>query len=62
MREYFKRLKEHPGVEVATMLCVLGFAAGAGNKSISIWWHGGLMGMLIIGIPVWACVLWSNKK
>lgn len=61
MRNYFKRLKEHPGLEFATMLTILMFLAAGTNKNIhSIW------GVLILGgigsSIVWLCILLSNIK
>ncbi len=62
MKEYFKRLKQHPGKDTATMMTVLGFIAGASNKSASVWWEGGLFGMLFAGGLCWSIVLFSNMK
>jgi hypothetical protein len=62
MKDYFKRLKDHPGIGVATIMTIMGFCAGASNKSLppEKWWYGGLFGMLAMGIVVWSCVLISN--
>ena len=64
MKEYFKRLKDHPGLGVATMVTILGFLAGSTNKSLppDKWYIGGLFGMLFIAIPAWLMVLISNRK
>ena len=62
MKNYFKRLKEHPGLEVAIFVTILGFLAGATNKHIEIWWHGGIFGMLFVGIPAWLLVLVTNRE
>ncbi len=62
MRDYFKRLKEHSGIPYAVAFTIMGFLAGAQNKSATIWWHGGLWGMLAMGIVVWSMVLISNIK
>lgn len=57
---YWERLKDHPGVGVANIMCILGFLAGAGNKS-AVWWQGGLLG-LSIGVICWIIVLCNNGK
>lgn len=64
MKEYFKRLKTHPGVGVAIVVSILGFMAGALNKSIpeDKWWMGGLAGFIVTSILAWSCVLLSNIK
>ena len=60
MKNYFKRLKNHPGLGVATFFTFIGFFAGAKNTSFEVWWHGGLFGMCAMGCVVWTCVLISN--
>jgi len=62
MKDYFKRLKEHSGLGTATAMMVMGFLAGAGNKSFAIWWHGGLFGAICISIFCFSAVLLSNFK
>ena len=62
MKDYFKRLKTHPGVNVAIMMTILGFLAGATNKSVTIYWQGGLVGMVFVGGVCWIIVLISNIK
>lgn len=62
MKEYFKRLKEHPGVGYASAFTVMGFLAGAQNKSAVHWYVGGMYGALAMGIVVWSMVLISNRK
>jgi len=59
MKNYFERLKDHPGVSVAFMMTILGALAGMSNKSIEIWWHGALFGSSI-GALCWIAVLISN--
>lgn len=61
MRDYFKRLKDHPGNHVALMMTLLGFVARATNRSFE-WWQGGLFGMLFLGFFSWSAVLISNFK
>ncbi len=61
MRDYFKRLKEHPGLAFATFLTGMGFLAGATNKHMDFW-TGGLIGLLIMGVFSWGLVLLSNFK
>jgi hypothetical protein len=62
MKQYFIRLKQHPGLSIATFVTVLGILAGAGNKSFPEIWHGALFGFLISVIFCWTPVLISNFK
>lgn len=62
MKDYFKRLKEHPGVGFATLLTIVMFIAGATNQNVSVCWHGGLFGALFGGGFFWMIVLLSNFK
>jgi hypothetical protein len=64
MRDYFKRLKEHPGTGVAFAMTLLGFMAGATNKSLppDQWYIGGFFGAAFAGVLAWGCVLISNIK
>jgi len=59
MKNYFKRLKTHPGLGFATMLTILMFLAAASNKSVD-----SVLGVLILGgigsLLVWSIVLISN--
>ena len=56
---YFKRLKSHPGLGIATLMTILCFLAAGTNKSI----HS-LEGVLILGsigsAVIWSIVLLSN--
>jgi hypothetical protein len=61
MKDYFKRLKEHPGLEFAWFLTVFSFLAGATNKTAE-WYVGGLFGLVLCGGFAWSCVLLSNMK
>lgn len=61
MNDYFRRLKEHPGYDFAIFLTIMGFLAGATNKSAE-WWIGGLFGLILCGGFAWGCVLITNRK
>ena len=61
MKDYFKRLKDHPGIEFGIMLTIFGALAGASNKSCSVT-TGLLMGGIGMGVIVWSCILLSNFK
>lgn len=56
---YFKRLIKHPGFDIAVVMTILSFFAGATNKSAN-WWVGGLFGLLICVIFVWSILLITN--
>jgi len=61
MKDYFKRLKEHPGVGMATLMTIMCFLAAASNKSI----HS-MTGVLVLGgigsAFFWSIVLITNFK
>lgn len=61
MREYFKRLKEHPGLGAATLMSIMSYMAALSNKSI----HS-ISGAIILGSIFasffWLMVLISNFK
>lgn len=60
MKDYFKRLKDHPGVMPATVLSVFFFLAAGSNPSIHGVWilvAGGAASGLI-----WSIVLTSNLR
>lgn len=61
MKEYFQRLKEHPGVPVVSFMTIAGVIAAMANKSIHVWWHGVILGLICIS-PFWMIVLISNFK
>lgn len=60
MKEYFKRLKEHPGVEVAGIMTILIPMAALGNKNLDT------TGVIIISglgiLFMWGIVLITNFK
>lgn len=62
MKDYFKRLKDHPGLGIATILTVMGAFAGAANKNFENPLHGALFGVIVMGTFVWSIVLISNRK
>lgn len=48
-------LKNHPGVDIAIVLPLIGALAGVANKNMSSWWMGALVGggvMCIVWVPV----------
>lgn len=61
MKEYFKRLKDHPGVSVATMMTFLGGLAGASNESFAPL-DGLIFGILVGGGLTWSIVLITNLR
>lgn len=61
MKQYFIRLKSHPGLGVATILTFSGAFAGAANKSAPPL-IGALLGALFVGGLAWSAVLISNRK
>lgn len=63
MKDYFKRLKTHPGISMAVFMTILGFLFGGGtNKSLYTWLQHGLFGALCMGVLAWSIVLISNIK
>ena len=61
MRDYFKRLKEHPGVPVAFFMTIAGAMAGAQNRSFPIV-DGMIFGACVAGGVCWTIVLITNRK
>jgi hypothetical protein len=61
MKDYFKRLRTHPGVPVASVMTVVGSLAGASNQSFPIA-DGMVFGGLFMGGFCWSVVLLSNFK
>ena len=62
MKEYFKRLKDHPGLNIAAVMTFLGALAGASNKSFPTPIYGALFGISAVFIFIWLPVLISNRK
>ena len=58
MKNYFKKLKSHPGVPLAAFMTVLFVLAGATNKSFSI--PAGMLFGLVGLLLIWIIVLISN--
>lgn len=52
MKDYFKKLKDHPGIGTATAMTIMTFAAVATNKSI----HS-VSDVLIFG-SIWSAIIW----
>ena len=62
MKNYFKRLKEHPGLSIAIPMTVLGALGGAANQSFPDWWQGALFGIGVMFVACWIPVLLSNLR
>ncbi len=61
MKNYFKRLKDHPGLGFAIVLSIASFTAALGNKNI----HNIKTALILGGIGsafIWSMVLISNIK
>lgn len=58
MRTYWKRLKAHPGVPVATAMSVMFPLAGLANENGR---QGGLIAGAVAALAVWAIVLWTAR-
>ena len=61
MKDYFKRLPDHPGFGLAIMMTFLGALAGASNKNFNPL-DGALFGAIAMGLFCWIPVLWTNRK
>lgn len=61
MKDYLKRLKEHPGIGYAFAFTIMGALSGASNKSAPPL-VGAIFGGFGMGIVVWGMVLISNIK
>lgn len=61
MRDYFKRLKKHPGIEYGIMFPILGFFAGATNEHME-WYVGGIFFGCLLLVITWSMILISNIK
>lgn len=62
MKDYFKRLKDHPGTGIATAMTLFGGLAGATNHTFTHWYNGLLFGLVFMAIFTWGIVLLSNFK
>lgn len=60
MSNYWKRLKKHPGVPLASFLTLTGAFMGTQNESMSLF-YGALWGALIMGVWCWPIVLWTAR-
>lgn len=56
LQKYWRSLKRHPGVPIATMLTLAGFAAGAERGGE--WLLHGLIGATVMCV-FWIPVLWT---
>lgn len=61
MKEYFKRLKSHPGLRIVGLSSVMMPMAAAYNKSIDNFWDGAIVSAIGIAI-MWGTILISNIK
>lgn len=61
MRNYFKRVKEHPGLGFAFMLTILSVLAGGTNKSFPHVWQGIIFGLIMSSIW-WIIILLTSIK
>ena len=59
MKDYFKRLKYHPGLTTAFVATIFGTLVGSLNNSTTPL-NGALFGFLCVGITFWSLVLISN--
>jgi len=62
MKNYFKRLKEHPGLNIALIMTLMGALAGASNTSFKNPMHGILFGITVTFVACWVPVLISNFR
>src|SRR5690606_2954464 len=61
MKNYFKRLKTHPGIRYGILLPMLAFAAvGFGDKPEDVKLIHGFLGMASMAVLVWTPILISN--
>lgn len=61
MRDYFKRLRHHPGLETATILSLMMFLAVASNDTVTTWQQV-VIGGSVASSFIWMIVLISNRK
>jgi hypothetical protein len=57
---YLKRLKNHPGKGMATLMTLFGGLAGASNENSPII-AGFIAGSLALGALCWGIVLWTAR-
>ena len=63
MKNYFKRLKDHPGIRYGVLLPTLAFVAvGFGDKPDHVKLIHGLIGMAAMATLVWPPILISNFR
>lgn len=63
-QKFTRKLKQHPGVPIATALMFLGFVAGAKGEQSEHWYIGGAIGvavMCLFWIPV-LLTAWSMRN
>lgn len=60
MTTYWKRLKNHPGVPVATIFTIIGTGAGIGNESMGML-SGSAFGAGMCALISWPIVLWTAR-
>jgi hypothetical protein len=59
MKDYFKRVKNHPGLGFAFILTLLAILAGASNKSFQHVWQGIIFGLIMSSIW-WVIILLTS--
>jgi hypothetical protein len=62
MKDYFKRLKDHPGVSFGVIFTVMIFCAALSNKSIHKIEDAIIFGSIVSIVFPWGFILISNFK
>ena len=63
MKNYFKRLKDHPGILYGFLLPMIAFVTvGFGDKPEDVKLIHGLIGMAAMSVLVWTPILISNFR
>jgi len=62
MRDYFKRLKEHPGISFGVIFTLMIFYAALSNKSIQKTEDAIILGSIVSIVFPWSFILISNFK
>lgn len=62
MRDYFKRLKEHPGIGFGVVFTLMIFYGALSNKSIQKTEDAMILGAIVSLVFPWSFILISNFK
>lgn len=62
MRDYFKRLKEHPGIGIGVVFTLMIFYGALSNKSIHKTEDAIILGSIVSLVFPWSFILISNFK